>query len=98
MAYLDSVLIDALDKSRAFGRVLVDADTDFIYAPHYKLLYELMQDELWGHITNSLASGQYTPSPLITAEIPKSSGLTRPGSILFPADRVLYQALAVVPR
>ena len=94
MAGLDPALVASLNKQRAFGRVLVDVDTDFIYAPHYKLLYEFMQDEIWDHVTHSLTSGTYTPSLLITSEVPKASGLTRPGSILFPEDRVLYQALA----
>ena len=71
-------------------RILVDVDTDFVFAPQYKLLYEFMQDEL----VNALRSGNYQASPLITAEVPKPSGLTRPGSILFPLDRVLNQALA----
>ena len=94
MPALDQGLIAGLDKDAAFARVLVDVETDFIFAPQYKLLYEFMKDELWGEIVSALRSGTYNPSPLITAEIPKPSGLTRPGSILFPSDRILYQALA----
>jgi len=94
MAGLDPGLISSLNKEIAFKRVLVDVNTDFIFAPQYKLLLEVMQDELWEDIIRSLRSGRYQSSPLITAEVPKPSGLTRPGSILFPADRVLFQALA----
>ena len=94
MPGLEHALITSLDKDTAFARVLVDVETDFIFAPQYKLLYEFMKDELWDEIVSALRSGTYNPLPLITAEVPKPSGLTRPGSILFPADRVLFQALA----
>ena len=94
MPGLDAALVANLDKDTAFARVLADVETDFIFAPQYKLVYEFMKDELWNEIVRSLRSGSYNPSPLITAEIPKPSGLTRPGSILFPSDRILYQALA----
>ena len=94
MPGLDPTLIASLDKDTAFARVLVDVETDFIFAPQYKILYEFMKDELWDEIISALGSGTYSPSPLITAEVPKPSGLTRPGSILFPLDRVLFQALA----
>ena len=41
-----------------------------------------------------MRSGSYHPSTLITSEVPKPSGMTRPGSILRPLDRMLYQAIA----
>ena len=94
MPGLDAALVPNLDKDTAFARVLADVETDFVFAPQYKLLYQSMKDELWDEIVSALRSGTYNPSPLITAEIPKPSGLTRPGSILFPSDRILYQALA----
>ena len=94
MPGLDAALVASLDKDTAFARVLADVETDFIFAPQYKILYEFMKDEIWVEITSALRSGTYNPSSLITAEIPKPSRLTRPGSILFPADRILFQALA----
>ena len=86
MPGLDAALVASLDKDTAFARVLADVETDFIFAPQYKILYEFMKDEIWVEITSALRSGTYNPSSLITAEIPKPSGLTRPGSILFPID------------
>ena len=94
MAGLDAAYVDAFDKSRALGRILFDLETDFIYAPHYQLLYAMIPDDLWALAIDKLKSGQYQPSSLITAEIPKPSGLTRPGSILIPIDRIVYQAVA----
>ncbi len=94
MPGLDAALVASLDKDTAFARVLADVETDFIFAPQYKILYEFMKDEIWVEITSALRSGTYNPSSLITAEIPKPSGLTRPGSILFPIDRILFQTLA----
>ncbi|MBI2166420.1 MAG: hypothetical protein HYU29_08490 [Chloroflexi bacterium] len=94
MAGLDASYVDAFDKSRALGRILHDLETDFVYAPHYHLLYAMLPDDLWALAIEKLKSGQYQPSSLITAEIPKPSGLTRPGSILTPIDRIIYQAVA----
>lgn len=94
MAGLDPSVIASFSKDQTIGRVRTDIQTDFIFAPQYKLLFDYAADDLWGEVINQLRSGTYTPSTLITAEVPKPSGLTRPGSILYPIDRILYQAMA----
>ena len=94
MPGLDNELVDTLDRDKAFARVLVDVETDFIFAPQYKILYQHMKEEMWQEVTDLLRSGAYRPSPLISSEIPKPGGFSRPGSILFPTDRVLFQAIS----
>ena len=93
MTGLDPNVIAAFSKDHAIGRILNDIRTDFIFAPQYKLLLDSIPDELWDEATGQLRSGTYNPSSLITAEVPKPSGMTRPGSILYPVDRLLYQAV-----
>ena len=94
MVGLDSSVIASLSKDQSIGRVRTDIQTDFIFAPQYKLLFDYAADDLWDQVVNQLRSGTYTPSMLITAEVPKPSGLTRPGSVLYPIDRIIYQAMA----
>jgi hypothetical protein len=94
MVGLDPSVIASLSKDQSIGRVRTDIQTDFIFAPQYKLLFDYAADDLWDQVVNQLRSGTYTPSMLITAEVPKPSGLTRPGSVLYPIDRIIYQAMA----
>ena len=94
MVGLNQDIIDKLDKQKAIGRVRTDLQSDFIIAPQYKLIFDVLADDLWDEILKQLKSGTYQPGPLITAEVPKPSGMTRPGSILYPQDRILYQAIA----
>ena len=94
MAGLDASILVGLDESLAVGRIRKDQRTDFIHAPQYNLIYEQISGELWQRLKDDLGAGRYAPSPLITADVPKPSGLTRPGAILYPMDRLLYQGLA----
>ena len=94
MAGLNQGIIDQLDKEKAIGRVRTDLQSDFIFAPQYKLIFDVLADDLWDELLKQLKSGTYHPGSLITAEVPKPSGMTRPGSILYPLDRALYQAIS----
>ena len=94
MPGLDSSIIASFSKDLTIGRIRTDIESDFIFAPQYKLLYDLIPDELWEVTVNALKSGSYNPTSLITAEVPKPSGMTRPGSILYPVDRIVYQAIS----
>ena len=87
-------ILNALNKDQAIGRVRTDIRSDFIFAPQYKLVFDVMGDDVWDQVTTQLKSGTYQPDSLITSEVPKSSGMTRPGSIMFPLDRIIYQAVA----
>lgn len=71
-----------------------DIRTDFILAPHYDAIFVKAGDELWARTHELLVSGKYNPELALTVAVPKPRGFTRPGSILAPIDRLLYQALA----
>ena len=94
MTGLDQGLKEELLKDRALGRVRSDINSDFIFSPHYKLVFDRMGDELWDNLMTSLRNGTYSPGALVISEVPKPSGLTRPGALPEPLDRLLFQALA----
>lgn len=96
MPGLENLLIERLDFSRAIKRIAFDILTDFIFAPHYSAVYKYAKDELCESLKKQLRSGTYNTLLPITIEVPKKSGLTRPGSILTPLDRLLYQCLVDV--
>lgn len=104
---LDSALVDKMDWSLAAKRVVHDIRTDFIYAPHLRLIHNNAEQELANLVKAELKAGKFSPGLPVTIEVPKSfririSGrskrlgpnFSRPGSILLPKDRLFYQALA----
>jgi hypothetical protein len=104
---LDAAAIAKIDWDLALRRVMHDVRSDFIYAPHLNLIYGKAGDELTALLKSELKSGNFTPGVPVTIEVPKSFRLrvavhskrlgpafSRPGSILLPRDRLLYQALA----
>ena len=99
MPGLDKKILDSIDHNRAIKRVELDIRTDFILAPHYNAIFVNAGDELWAKIYELLRSGNYCPELPLTISVPKERGFTRPGSILQPIDRLIYQALIdlVVP-
>ncbi len=90
---LDPALVDSIDFGLSIGRIKTDVLTDFILAPHYSAVYEYTADELIERVKTLLRNGDYAPELPIKADIPKPSGLTRPGAILLPMDRLVYQML-----
>ncbi len=94
MVGLDSKALDALDFERALARVQSDSGSDFIPAPHFASIYQYASGGLVEFLRTELANGSFSPGMPITIEVLKLGGLTRPGTILTPADRVLYQAIA----
>ena len=104
---LDQAVIKKIDWAIAIKRVLHDVKSDFIYAPHLSFIYSKAGNELIALLKKELKSGDFSPGVPITIEVPKSSRIrvavpskrlgpnfSRPGSILLPRDRLLYQALA----
>ena len=107
---LDGKLIDGIDWSTSLARIVDDVTTDFIWAPHISAIYRKAGASLVGLVKSELSGGKFTPGSPLTVEVPKSfrmrvgtaSGtatptgpsFTRPGSILLPKDRLLYQAIA----
>ena len=104
---LDPALIAKIDWERALNRVVHDLRSDFIYAPHLAFIYRKAADELISKLKAQLKAGAFNPGVPLTIEVPKSfrvrvavpskrlgPSFSRPGSILLPHDRLLYQALA----
>ena len=52
--------------------------------------------ERWSEIRSNILEGNYTPSPVLRVEIPKSDGSRRPLGIPTVLDRVIQQAIALV--
>ncbi|MCK4636750.1 MAG: RNA-directed DNA polymerase [Methanomicrobia archaeon] len=90
---LDKTIVDSLDPKMALKRIEKDIESDFIYAPHINDIYKYAGDNLWEELKGQLCAGKFNPSLPIYIDVPKKSGLTRPGAILLPLDRVLYQIL-----
>lgn len=103
---LEKNTISSIDWNLALKRCLQDIRSDFIYAPHLALIYAKAGSELVHELQSQLMAGKFLPGGPVTIEVPKSSWMriaasrrhgpnySRPGSILLPRDRLLYQALA----
>ena len=91
MAGIDSKVIQKLNPELSLKRIKNDVQSDFIYAPHFNAIFSLAGDELWERLTSKLKNGTYEPVLPITLEVPKLSGFSRPGSILWPFERLIYQ-------
>jgi len=93
MPGLDKKILDVIDATKVIDRIKIDIRTDFILAPHYNAIFINAGEELWGRVHELLKSGNYQPDLPLTVSVPKERGFTRPGSILGPVDRFVYQAL-----
>lgn len=103
---LETQAFENMDLDLAIKRIINDVKTDFIYAPHLNLIYARAGNALKAAVTEDIKSGQFAPGIPISIEVPKSFRIpvesakrlgpaySRPGSILLPKDRLLYQALA----
>lgn len=101
---IDSAYLKKLDFGLATKRISQDSKSDFIYAPHLSFIYARAGAELGQKLSSDLQSGKFAPGLPISIEVPKSARMkmsgkrgpsfSRPGSILLPKDRLLYQVLA----
>jgi hypothetical protein len=95
------------DWDLAVQRIIHDMRSDFIYAPHIGFIYRRAGKDLVEIVKKELKDGHYKPGLPLTIEVPKSHRIrvivnpprmgpaySRPGSILWPKDRLLYQVLA----
>lgn len=96
---LERQILEMLDYDLALKRVRNDLQSDFIYAPHLAAVFIAAADELKTRLDSQLRSGTFEPRLPITLEVPKASGFTRPGSILWPLERLSYQLVvdAIAP-
>lgn len=90
---LDPELVAKMNFTLSIGRIVTDVLSDFLLAPHYSVVYTHAADALIGRVKHLLSSGQYDTGLPIKIDVPKRSGVTRPGAILQPIDRLAYQAL-----
>lgn len=93
MPGLDRTILDAVDQENLLNRIRIDVRTDFILAPHLNSIFVNSPDEIWSRVDEQLRSGTYQPGLPLTTSVPKERGFARPGSILQPFDRVVYQLL-----
>jgi hypothetical protein len=90
---LDREILERIDPVPSLKRIRNDLQSDFIYAPHLSAIYHAGGADLWALLAQKLRSGRFGPRLPITIEVPKASGFTRPGSILWPCERLAYQAV-----
>ena len=93
MPGLDASVLSLLNPEQALQRIEFDVKSDFIIAPHYSAVYTHLGNDLWNEVERELRSGNFEPSLPISIDVPKANGLTRPGAILNPKDRLVYQVL-----
>jgi hypothetical protein len=93
MPGLDRTIIQTVDPESVIAHLKADIRSDFILAPHYNVVITHAGEDLWDQLMQQLRAGTYQPELPITMSVPKERFFTRPGSILRPADRFLYQAL-----
>jgi hypothetical protein len=91
---LDKTSLDSFDFEFALKRIQNDVRSDFILAPHYNFIFLKSGNELSSMVYENIKSGTYEPELPITMSIPKPRGFSRPGSILQPFDRLVYQTIA----
>ncbi len=93
MPGLDKKVIGEIDWEKAVQNIIVDNRTDFILAPHFDIIFREKSDELIQQLKAALGAGSYEPQLPIYMSVPKQGILSRPGSILLPQDRLLYQGI-----
>lgn len=103
---IDKSFLDKIDFDLAIERIVSDLKSDFIIAPHLSCIYADAKEELIKEVKSLLQSGTFSPQLPISIDVPKKQRIiargvkrlppnfVRPGSILWPRDRLLYQALA----
>jgi hypothetical protein len=104
---LDPEFVKKIDWNLSLERIRHDLRSDFFYAPHLSFIYAKSGDELIRQVKKDLEGGNFSPGVPMTIEVPKTFRIpigagakrlgpnySRPGSILMPKDRILYQALA----
>ncbi|WDT77877.1 MAG: reverse transcriptase domain-containing protein (plasmid) [Candidatus Manganitrophus sp.] len=104
---LDQAVLNKIDWNLALKRIHQNLRSDFIYAPHLSFIFRKAGEVLTAMLIRELKSGTFSPGIPITMEVPKpfrirvavpsnrlGPNYSRPGSILLPKDRLLYQALA----
>lgn len=90
---LDSSIVDSIDYDKIIEFIKEDVKTDFIFAPHYNRIYSKSSQDLIAQVKKDLKSGNYCCKLPHYISVPKNETFSRPGSILNPIDRVVYQLI-----
>lgn len=90
---LDRRILETIDAEKVLEHIRFDIRSDFILAPHLNAIYSKAGLEVWHRSAEFLRSGRYIPGLPFTISVPKGRGYTRPGTVLSPVDRFVYQAL-----
>ncbi len=93
MSGLEPAIIKKTDFNKSINRIISDTKTDFIFAPHLNLIYKYGSEDIIELLKKKLKNGSFECSLPLTLDVPKKSMLSRPGSILLPLDRLVYQIL-----
>jgi len=93
MSGLNEKIVNKIDFNKSIARIKSDIKTDFIFAPHLDVIYDYGSEDLIGILKSKLINSNFQCLSPMTLDVPKKSRLSRPGSILLPLDRLLYQSL-----
>lgn len=93
MPGLDTDKLKSLKINQSIERILYDTKTDFIYSPHLNFVYTYASKELSDLLLKKIKKYEFDFSLPLIIDVPKKSRLSRPGAILLPLDRLLYQIL-----
>lgn len=103
---LDKPLVKKLVSELDIANVRQDQFTDFFILPQLDAIYAHCGDRLKQAVATKLNNSAYGPKPPIEMEVPKSLRVSaktasligpnyfRPGSILYPEDRIVYHFIA----
>jgi hypothetical protein len=105
---LDNALVKKLVKDLDVANVRQDQLSDFFILPQLDAIYAHCGDKLKQSVAAKLNASSYGPKPPIELEVPKSLRVSaksasiigpnyfRPGSALYPEDRIIYHYIAQV--
>lgn len=105
---LDKAIVDKLSSDLNVEYARLDQATDFFFLPQLHVIYEKCGAKLKASLCSKLKAGTYAPRPPIEMEVPKRRRVTsnagsvigpnyfRPGSVLYPEDRLVYHYIGQV--
>jgi hypothetical protein len=105
---LDKPIVDKLSSDLNVDHVRLDQAKDFFFLPQFNVIYEKAGEKLKALVCSKLKSGTYAPRPPIEMEVPKRHRVRsdaasiigpnyfRPGSVLYPEDRLVYHYIGQV--
>ncbi|UYY59751.1 RNA-directed DNA polymerase [Sphingomonas sp. S2-65] len=105
---LDKPIVTKMVNDLDVAHVRQDQFSDFFILPQLDAIYAHCADKLKQSVATKLNASSYGPKPPIELEVPKSLRVSaksasiigpnyfRPGTVLYPEDRILYHFIAQV--